>query len=144
MALKVKTVPEHMVNARPRFGLEGDKVFDYETSQYLPAQGEHVSAEGFVYDLAVVAQLIRENKFLETAVVGYKEPEKKEQPEQAQSDQGEQGQGEQPTGQGEGEQGEGKKPDETPPQDPPAADTTKPAADKGGASFGKPAEKPKA
>ena len=106
MALKVKTVQEQMVNARARFGLEGDKVFDYETSQYLPSQGKHVCKDGFVFDLARVAQNIRENKFMETAVIGYNEQAAKEQAKPAQ---------EQPS-----------------------------APKAGGASFGKPAEKPKA
>lgn len=55
-----------LINAKPRFALEGDKLFDYQTSLYIKPEGT-LEADGGVWDLEEVARLIREGKSIETA-----------------------------------------------------------------------------
>lgn len=71
MARQPKSAPPEMINAKPRFAVEGDQVFAYDSGKYLPIAGSepYVSKDGFVFDLAKVAQCIRDGKFLEEAIV---------------------------------------------------------------------------
>ena len=76
MAIKPTSTTQGLQNARIRFALEGGQVFDYETSRYLPARGEHNTKDGLKFDLAKVAECIRNGTHLERAIVGYSEPPK--------------------------------------------------------------------
>jgi hypothetical protein len=55
-----------MINAKPRFGLEGERLFDYVSSRYVDAHGvlqEHAGE----WDLAYVAELLRAGTTIEVA-----------------------------------------------------------------------------
>lgn len=62
-----------MDNNRIRFAVEGEKIFDYENSRYIPIKGVHKTKQGLEFDLQEVAKCIRENRFIEEALVGYAE-----------------------------------------------------------------------
>lgn len=65
-----------MINAKARFGLEGDKLFDYATSRYIK-KFEYVDSDGFTFgsmvtpdgmwDMDEVASAIREGRYVEGA-----------------------------------------------------------------------------
>lgn len=55
-----------LINARPRFGLEGDRLFCYLTSRYYAAVGAMEDGIG-VWDLQKVAELIRGGAPIESA-----------------------------------------------------------------------------
>jgi hypothetical protein len=55
-----------MVNAKVRFGLEGDRLFDYVTGRYIAAAGTMKTPEG-VWNLPKVKELIAAGKGIEEA-----------------------------------------------------------------------------
>lgn len=57
-----------IINAKPRFGLEGDTLFDYATSTNIPiVEGAKIETPEGVWHVAQVAELIRAGKSIETA-----------------------------------------------------------------------------
>lgn len=69
MSIRPKSGPVAIQNAKTRFGMENGRVFDYESSQYLDAKGNHSTQDGFVFDLAKVAQCINDGQHIEHAIV---------------------------------------------------------------------------
>ena len=55
-----------LINARVRFAVEGEQIFDYVTSRYLPAQGK-VEEEGGWWDLPLLHSLISSGQFIEAS-----------------------------------------------------------------------------
>lgn len=55
-----------MINAKPRFGLEGERLFDYATSRYMDPVGVLEEPAG-EWDLARVAELLRAGSTVEAA-----------------------------------------------------------------------------
>lgn len=73
MAIKPKnTTNLPLQNARPRFGLEGEKLFDYKQSKYLAASGQLAAPEG-LWDLQKVAELLEQGVFIESALTPHSE-----------------------------------------------------------------------
>lgn len=57
-----------LVNAKARFGLEGDKLYDYLAGRYVKLTGGlMIEDEGGVWDAMQVASLIRAGKSIESA-----------------------------------------------------------------------------
>lgn len=57
-----------LVNAKARFGLEGDKLYDYLAGRYVKLTGGlMIEDEGGVWDAIQVASLIRAGKSIESA-----------------------------------------------------------------------------
>lgn len=59
----------HLQNARTRFALSGDQIYSYEQAKYLPIAGTFQGKDGVTYDLVKLARCIRENQFIESAIV---------------------------------------------------------------------------
>lgn len=58
-----------LINAKPRFGLDGDSLYDYVAKKYIPIKGVLVTDEG-IWDLPKVAGLISSGSSIETALTG--------------------------------------------------------------------------
>lgn len=58
----------HLMNSRSRFGLEGDKIFDYVTSEYIPVSKGFLDTPEGRWDLVKLAEFLRKGQFIEGAL----------------------------------------------------------------------------
>lgn len=70
-----------LINARPRFGLEGDRLFCYLTSRYYDISDGLLEDGNGVWDLAKVAELIRGGSTIETAFTSGPQPDSQDTPQ---------------------------------------------------------------
>lgn len=59
-----------MINAKPRFGLEGERLFDYETSRYLDPVECYEVEHGY-WNLVKVAECLHADKSIESAFTSH-------------------------------------------------------------------------